>query len=130
AENNQVRQVRLHDRALAALVLRLKLSGQLGFNFVQRDWPGFRDAAVGRFLRHMVLQWRPSTSMIRSASRGPHVPALYPGRKRSWLRSQVSRMGMTKLHAASTASRRMNKVASPAITSKSSRSYASGVVPP
>ena len=44
--------------------------------------------------------------------------------------AQWSRIGMTNFHAASTASRRMNSVASPAITSRSSRSYASGGVPP
>ena len=36
--------------------------------------------------------------------------------------AQRSRIGMTQRHAASTASRRMNSVASPAITSRSSRS--------
>jgi hypothetical protein len=35
-----------------------------------------------------------------------------------------------QLHDASTWSRRMKSVASPAITSSSSRSYASGVLPP
>src|SRR5205823_1930444 len=90
-------------------------------DLAQRD----RRGRCGR-ATHSVLQVRPSRSISRSASIGPQVPHWYSGRSRARSRSQYSRIGITNFHAVSTASARMKLVASPPITSRISRSYASG----
>ena len=81
-----------------------------------------RETGVSPTAAAIVVPW------IRSAGRLRRSPlAGRIGRQRIVVCSaQRSRIGITHRHAASTASRRMNSVASPAITSSSSRSYASG----
>jgi thiol-disulfide isomerase/thioredoxin len=72
--------------------------------------------------RYNVRQVRPSFSMRRLASTGPQVPAGYSGNHRNPCRCHPSRILVIHAQDASTASRRMNREASPAITSKSNRS--------
>ena len=54
---------------------------------------------------HSVLHWRPSGSMMRSASTGPQVPHWYSGRSRTRCRCQWSRMRHDELP------RRLDRVA-------------------
>src|SRR2546427_12133492 len=120
-EDDEVRHDRArHGRLPSDLTPEL---GQSGFDrFGRRGTPRPCDYSA----RHC----RPADSMSRSASSGPHDPAAYAGIASAFCALQRSRIGITHRHPASTASRRMNSVESPTITSSSSRSYASGDVPP
>ena len=73
-------------------------------------------------LGYKVLQVRPSFSMRRSASTGPQDPAWYSGNHRNPCLCHPSRILVIQAQEASTASRRMNREASPAMTSRSNRS--------
>src|SRR5439155_2644996 len=117
AIHDEVRHQRARDRAVAA-----------GIPPEDREIvvdPGGRRGtrhAVG----HTFLQRRPVDSIMALASGGPHSPAAYGGTVASCRSAHRSRIGITQRQAASTASRRMNNVGSPAMTSSSRRSYASG----
>src|ERR1700730_4976648 len=77
---------------------------------------------------HGFLHFRPSDAISSSASRGPQLPAGYWGSELSFCFSHARWIESIQAQAASISSRRMNSVWSPAITSNSSLSYASGVL--
>ena len=115
AEHDQVRHHRARHRRLPRRSRPERR--QIGLDPLRRRRPPRRGRS----------EWPPSPSRrFDQAVRfgGPHSPAAgYVAQRRLAIRSSHrSRIGMTHRHAASTASRRMNSVGSPAMTSSSSRS--------
>src|SRR5438046_667161 len=130
AKNHQVGHPRPLHGFVALALEDLHLATQLALDILQGNRHGFVGGGRGDGRGHRILHCRPSASIRRSASTGPQVPHWYSGTFKIRSCSQACRIGMTNCQAASTASRRMNRVASPAMTSSNSRSYASGETPP